>query len=119
MNEKYSKEIYERELLCVREKYKKVCDLIENNPPTLLLKAHTDFNQFLEDYKGSERTSKEGVEEFGKISRRYDVAKKAMKSYSTENQMKLLDEKLELQLKLSYLKSEIFYIDMRLKKEFN
>lgn len=111
---KFFLDLYQRELKKIKKRLEEIDCRIDYNPVTDLLKAREDFVDFLEKYKGEDRTSKKAIKEFNEIKKRDDNARKEIKNLKGTNSLN--NEKLDLEFKISFLNSEIYYYQRKIDK---
>lgn len=89
-----------------------ICSLLDANPLSRVIEIRTEAKKLFEENKGIEkRTSSEFVTKIDKLAneekRMFELAEKQQDS------IKLIDEKVKIEMELSDLNKELYYIEFK------
>ncbi len=87
---------------------------IQIDPMGEIIKAHIDFNKFLEKYQGKQRTSEEAMESFNEISQRKDHWDKLKDKYTFEYKQRLQNKLITLESELSEIAAELYFLSQKI-----
>lgn len=93
---------------------KRLKKIMDDDPTTMLLECHTQFNELLKKYQGKERLTPQFKVEVDKLSRKEKRAKTIQKSY---DMMKAMDDYHEAKMRegniITELHTQEFYYKLK------
>lgn len=86
---------------------------LNNDPTSQLIELHLEFNDWLKDTKGEERTSKESMQFVNDLVKKQEQQEERKKTYDSN---KLIEELVKIDSELQELNNQIYSLESREKR---
>tara|TARA_R110002051_G_scaffold325511_3_gene428407 strand:- start:3746 stop:4081 length:336 start_codon:yes stop_codon:yes gene_type:complete len=109
----YKLKILKKLLSEMTKKREEVVYDLNNDPTSQLIELHLEFNDWLKDTKGEERTSKESMQFVNDLVKKQEQQEERKKTYDSN---KLIEELVKIDSELQELNNQIYSLERREKR---
>ena len=109
----YKLKILKKLLSEMTKKREEVVYDLNNDPTSQLIELHLEFNDWLKDTKGEERTSKESMQFVNDLVKKQEQQEERKKTYDSN---KLIEELVKIDSELQELNNQIYSLESREKR---
>ena len=106
----YKLKILKKLLSEMTKKREEVVYDLNNDPTSQLIELHLEFNDWLKDTKGEERTSKESMQFVNDLVKKQEQQEERKKTYDSN---KLIEELVKIDSELQELNNQIYSLERR------
>tara|TARA_R110000824_G_scaffold122685_2_gene280015 strand:+ start:1386 stop:1721 length:336 start_codon:yes stop_codon:yes gene_type:complete len=110
---RYKLKILKKLLSEMTKKREEVVYDLNNDPTSQLIELHLEFNDWLKDTKGEERTSKESMQFVNDLVKKQEQQEERKKTYDSN---KLIEELVKIDSELQELNNQIYSLESREKR---